>query len=453
MTTYENWNMQRLSFLTVQAMLHGSSWDDVMAKAKRLVLNGQVDVIRNTPTLVSGVVQGDHGTYKNAISRHDPDSQVIEQWVCQCPWHQYAFMRTRQWKKLEGRVCSHVLALYMQARMTPLDTTGEEPGFKAGPGQRVGPAGPGQMSFDDQIADQQAREQGLTRDQVLQMQDQDQIEQPLPYMGEDQQGTEPPPNTPEQQDAIPQAPEVPPGSPPPVNPWTNLPRQQPANPLYQQMTLWDATVPNAGGPGLPAINPVSIPGGRPSSPLNPLDQLGTGGINTLSHLSSIVYSTATDFAWHFSKNPFEDWATSLLARGFTPRVMFKNPVHLEARGGKIPVPGAVPVGETSDGIPQYRTLDLGWNPTLQRRMNADEGGPHGRGAPELLGQFHEVQPGMQAELRYIEPKLKSAFVAVPLPGSGPLHPKELSAWVDYDDITAHPNQRSPFAPPTQRNYS
>ena len=427
-----------------------------MNKAKRLILDGQVNVVRNTPTIVTGIVEGDHGTYHSAISRHDPNSQAIEQWVCDCPWHQFAFMRTRQWKKLEGRVCSHVMALYMQARSTPLDTEGMED-HKPGKGQKVNPVGPGQlqMPFDQQADDQKTREEGLTREQVLEMQKQQQEENPIPgdKLNEPQEslrGPEIQPDMPApiQEDAIPQGPPVPP-PPPNINMPVNPPTQTPGpNPFYEQMSLWDATVPNSGGPGLPPTNPVSIPGGRPNSPLNPLDQLGVPGmgINTLSKVASIIISERTDFSWHIAKDPFEEWGSSLLSRGYTPRVMFTNPVHLEARGGKIPVPGAIPTGFTNEGIPQYRTLDLGWNPQLQRRMNANEGGPHGPGAPEMRGQFIQVKPGMHAELRAVEPTLKSAYVAVHLPGSGPLHPHQLEGWVDYKDVAAHPNQTSPFSP-------
>lgn len=439
--SYERYSgIQALSFMTVQAIQHGSAWADVMAKAKRLVLDGDVQVIHNTPTIVTGVVQGDHGTYKSAISRNDPNSQAIEQWVCDCPWHQYAFLRTRQWKKLEGRVCSHVMALYMQARSTPLDTEGQEQGYQPGKGQRLNPAGPGQlqMPFDQQVQDQQTRDQGLDRDQVLQMQQQDQIEHPM----QEDTSNEPAPITPVKEDAIPQAPPVPPGN-EPVKVWANPPNQNP-QPLYQQMSLWDATIPTATGQGLPPTNPVSIPGARPPSPMNPLDGLGMPGMNTFSNFR---FSNQTEFDYHYAKDPFEEWATTLLARGFNPRVMVTKPgVHLPARGGKIPVPGAVPVGMTAEGLPRYRTLDLGWNPQLQRRMNANEGGPHGPGAPEQEGNFIEVKPGMHAELRAVEPTLKSAYIAIHLPGSPALHPHQLAGWVDYDEIAPHPNQTSPFDP-------
>jgi hypothetical protein len=436
--TYERYDgLQRLSSMTVQAILHGSAWADVMNKAKRLVLDGDVQIIHNTPTIVSGVVQGDNGTYKSAISRHDPNSQVIEQWVCDCPWHQYAFARTRQWKKLEGRVCSHVMALYMQGRSTPLDTTGEDQGYAPGKGQRVNPAGPGQMQMplDQQVQQQQ----GLDHDQLMEMQQQNQIEQPMP----EDTSNEPAPITPIKEDAIPQAPPVPPGN-PPVQVWANPPNPNPQQPLYNQMSLWDATIPTATGQGLPPTNPVSIPGGRPPSPMNPLDGLGMPGMNTFS---TVHFSNKMEFDYHYAKDPFEEWGNALLARGYNPRVMVTKPgLHLEARGGKIPVPGAEPIGMTAEGLPRYRTLDLGWHPQLQRRMNANEGGPHGSGAPEQTGNFVEVKPGMQAELRAIEPALKSAYIAIHLPGSPALHPHQLAGWVDYDDIAPHPNQTSPFAP-------
>jgi 8-oxo-dGTP diphosphatase len=97
------------------------SWGDIMAKAKRLIQSGKVQVLRNSADTVVGSVIGDHGTYQSEISREDPNSQAITQWQCDCPWDQYAWQRTRQWKKYEGRPCAHVLALYWAARSHPLD--------------------------------------------------------------------------------------------------------------------------------------------------------------------------------------------------------------------------------------------------------------------------------------------------------------------------------------------
>lgn len=96
-------------------------WNDVMAKASRLVAGGNVQILRNSPTNVASQVQGDNDTYQVEFSREDPNSSAITQWSCDCPWSQFSWGRTRQWKKYEGRVCSHCLATYWQALRTPLD--------------------------------------------------------------------------------------------------------------------------------------------------------------------------------------------------------------------------------------------------------------------------------------------------------------------------------------------
>src|SRR4051812_33358533 len=78
-----------------------SKWTDIMAKAKRLIQTGKVQLLRNGGDTIVGSVVGDHGTYQTEISREDPNSQSITQWQCDCPWDQYAWQRTRQWKKYE----------------------------------------------------------------------------------------------------------------------------------------------------------------------------------------------------------------------------------------------------------------------------------------------------------------------------------------------------------------
>lgn len=98
-----------------------ADWSDVEAKAKRLRDTGAVQILRNGYTNIVGQVQGDHGSYQTEIMRQDPNSRVITQWSCECPWDQYAFQRTRQWKQYEGRPCSHVLATFWKSQATPLD--------------------------------------------------------------------------------------------------------------------------------------------------------------------------------------------------------------------------------------------------------------------------------------------------------------------------------------------
>jgi len=107
-----------------------AAWPDIMAKAKRLIQSGNVTLLRNGYNNVVAHVIGDHGEYQCEISRDDPNSRAITQWTCECPWDQYAFQRTRQWKKYEGRPCAHVLAAYWKSLATPVDDqpTGLPPG-------------------------------------------------------------------------------------------------------------------------------------------------------------------------------------------------------------------------------------------------------------------------------------------------------------------------------------
>lgn len=99
-----------------------ADWDDVQAKAKRLVQSGNVHMQRNGPDQAQAHVIGDHDEYDTWIAFQDPNSpDVLSQWECSCPWDQYAWGRTRQWKKYEGRVCAHALATYFLARSLPKD--------------------------------------------------------------------------------------------------------------------------------------------------------------------------------------------------------------------------------------------------------------------------------------------------------------------------------------------
>lgn len=198
------------------------SWDDVMAKAKRLTQAGNVQLLRNSFDTVIGQVKGDHGDYQTEISREDPDSRTITQWQCDCPWDQYAFQRTRQWKKYEARPCSHVLATYWKSLATPLDedihpSQGEQqslfsmPPSAPGGGAGGAPGGP------------PAPPQGV------------QMQMPMGMPGQD-------PNA-AQMGAMPQGPEI-------LPPYPYEPQAE------------------------PMPTPVSVPGLKPPSPYNPLQYPG-----------------------------------------------------------------------------------------------------------------------------------------------------------------------------------
>src|SRR5205814_8649012 len=73
-------------------------------------------------------------------------SESISRWNCECDWGQFAWGRTRQWNRFEGRPCAHVLALYWAARSVPQEQQapeGEPEGGEA-PGMGAGGEYPGQ---------------------------------------------------------------------------------------------------------------------------------------------------------------------------------------------------------------------------------------------------------------------------------------------------------------------
>lgn len=163
-----------------------------------------------------------------------------------CKWDQFAWQRTRQWKRLEGRVCSHVLATYWQALATPFDED-IGPGSEPQPGGEGGPA-----------------EMGPPAPQA----------QPSPFAQVPGGGTGavPPagapgpqkPGTPNQVAPMPQPSPVPGQAPEPQS----LIPQYPQDPALQ-----------------PAINPVSVPGQKPQTPLNPIQNPG----GTFSHVSTVQF--------------------------------------------------------------------------------------------------------------------------------------------------------------------
>jgi 2'-5' RNA ligase len=90
------------------------SWTDVQSKAQRIYKDGGVRIISVTGPYVAGNVKGSEGVYETTLQRGPSGS--IDQWTCSCPWFAYSFGRSGRWKKYEGRMCSHALALQYKAQ-------------------------------------------------------------------------------------------------------------------------------------------------------------------------------------------------------------------------------------------------------------------------------------------------------------------------------------------------
>lgn len=396
--------------LKVASIVKKAAWTDIVEKAKRLIQSGQVTIMHNSPTHVMAHVIGDHGEYNCEISRTDPETSVIEQWSCECPWDQYAFDRTRKWKHLEGRPCSHVLATYWKGRSTPLDVEGMEPGQPVAPGQKTD-ATPGQMKIP--ITEEQADMGELPDLDLTQLRD------------EITEGA--PPAPPSAEDLV--------KGQPPQSPFGERPKRA-EPPKREQLQLFDITAPPGTSPvPIAPIPAVSVPGGAPPTPANPVQFPGT-----FSHFIPTISIHESSFV-HVAADPFEEWVTAVRATGRTPVVQLTKDVTLEARGGKIPMPGAEPKDWTRQGIPVYRTLDLGYDPESGERVPAKT---PPMGAPELRHTFADARRGSHAEVIDVEPSLRMAYVIVPLHQTGPLHPHLLAGWVDYSDLRPLPDATTPF---------
>jgi hypothetical protein len=421
----------RLPFEFLAAMQHEGAWTDVAAKAKRLVQEGKVTILRNAPHHVMSHVQGDHGEYNCEISRHDPNSQVIEQWNCECPWAQYAFDRTRKWKKLEGRVCSHVLATYWKPKSTPLDMSDQDDGYAAPGGQAPG-AMPGQEQLPLGPTQQQPyeAEPGVFTPETT-----------GPEYTAPEQPETPPDATQPTKSPIPMS--TPSGPLPgnkdialpgqPQNPFSTQPSTTPvAPPQKQQLQLFDITAPQGMQP-TPQAPAVSVPGARPPTPGNPVQLPGT-----FSHFIPTFVMYSNEFV--YASDNVTDYFEQCRAAHQPILVALTNPVLLERSGGKMPMPSAQPYGHTSEGIPMYRVMDLGYNPATGQRENSDVNAL--QGAPEQQSTYSDVPAGKRAEVIDFDPNLKMAYIMVTLdyPDGGDvrLHPHALKGWVDYADVRPMP---------------
>ena len=101
-----------------------AAWADVQDKAIDIARGGKVRVLSVQmydelhPETFYGQVASPTGEVYDTGLQFVPGSWRVAFWECTCKWAQYAWGRTRQWVKFEGRMCSHALALVyeMQSR-------------------------------------------------------------------------------------------------------------------------------------------------------------------------------------------------------------------------------------------------------------------------------------------------------------------------------------------------
>ena len=92
-----------------------AAWSDVRAKAKRIRSEGGVRILSSTGSTITAEVKGDENVYQTTLMRQ-PGRQAVALWECGCAWAKYAWGRSGRWKRYEGRMCSHALALNFEAQ-------------------------------------------------------------------------------------------------------------------------------------------------------------------------------------------------------------------------------------------------------------------------------------------------------------------------------------------------
>lgn len=198
-------------------------------------------------------VEGDHSFVAYGVAAHN----------CECPWGQFAWGRTRQWKKYEGRPCSHTMALYWKSLATPLDDYDEEQHGPLDPGQKMGPPTPPPAGAPPAAPPPGQRSFGPD-------------DMPPAPMGPD-------------------VPIAPPGEPLPMSPAEQFAQMQPPEP-------------GSTPAGMPAPNQsVSVPGARQPSPGNPTQFPGAPGVGgTLSKVAGMTLNQEKK-AWEpLSENFLKD---------------------------------------------------------------------------------------------------------------------------------------------------
>lgn len=79
-------------------------------------------MISHDRALTIAECQGDHGRYTINLFRTDPEARRIVTWSCTCPWGYWAFRRQYEYR---GRLCSHALAVFYEARSRDYGDTPE----------------------------------------------------------------------------------------------------------------------------------------------------------------------------------------------------------------------------------------------------------------------------------------------------------------------------------------
>lgn len=92
-----------------------ATWADVRNKAKRIRSEGGVRILMASSEGVVGEVRGEHNIYETSLT-YVPGSAKVGYWHCGCAWAAYAWGRSPKYRRFEGRMCSHALAMQFEAQ-------------------------------------------------------------------------------------------------------------------------------------------------------------------------------------------------------------------------------------------------------------------------------------------------------------------------------------------------
>lgn len=389
-----------------------AAWPDVEEKAMRLIQEGKVQVTGNTPNIITGHVIGDNGAYLNEIKRDDPNSDSITTWSCDCPWNQFAWQRTRKWKKYEGRVCSHVLATYWLSRSMPIDQE-----YDPATGQPIDANG--QLGMDLGA---------------------------LPRSGPAPKAPVPrgPTPLPNQQLSIPGV----------------VPGQAEAIPLPPQ--------PLPIIPQQPAMKPpvaVSVPGAKQPDATNPTQYPG-GTFSSWKFANELLYEPWTP--GQFGKGTFIDdephaWTTDDYGSPHHHDIALELTQDMDAspRGyfhiqpdGTVEAQGTgdaqefantdsrFKVAEESDW--KFAAEEVTFNNSDMVRINEEEMGiAEGKSEAHGSGQYRPIKKNSIGEVLGQDPSTGWVDVIFPIHDSGPMEPYHIRAWIEPDKLTPMPGVAKP----------
>ena len=363
---------------------HESAWVDVENKAKRLVAEGKIYIsekklhdieLPEGSIYIEGTVIGDNSVYKSQIwtANSDPRSLFIRSWACECTWNRYVWNRTRQWKKYEGRICSHILALYWHSKTQKLDEDSQE-----------------------------AIQRSKSPEEQQQLFEPPEIPGRLPEAPEDRLRREP--------GEFGYDAEV------PVNPSTN-------------MTLWspeeEALQFN--------IDKQDEEGEHHREPWLPYEQaerpLDLDNVERLEDLRKKVKSssfTVLTVKGDKETNPINDiikYIKHTLMEGGDVSAYTTKEFWGERRGGLHPHPDAAPIDRMDDGNFIFMDEDLGWHPELFD-MGHDE---------EERGTYGSIPAQSEVKVISVDPRDRLALIHYEVGNKYPNH-EYIDVWVALKDI-------------------